>query len=257
MRTIVDLLSLPTPRPRVHLTLFLWAVLLLGAAEAQAQIRTVLVSPVPGNPVASGTALQAALAGIAAPSATNPWLLKIEPGIYDVGSTPLPMRPWVDIEGSGIDITILRGSVDGSGLNAGTVHGASNAELRELTVEALSTPSAISVIALYNPATSPRVYRVKLVAQGILLAWGMRNATSAPRIEECEIRATANGGTSSSAYGIVYSSSSGLPAGRSSVLRSKITATGAGNNYGIYMIEGQVLTELRDSRIDALGGSKT
>lgn len=85
----------------------------------------------------------------------------------------------------------------------------------------------------------------------------MRNATSAPRIEECEIRATANGGTSSSAYGIVYSSSSGLPAGRSSVLRSKITATGAGNNYGIYMIEGQVLTELRDSRIDALGGSKT
>src|SRR5262245_12834063 len=107
--------------------------LLLGVETAQAQIRTVLVSPVPGDPAASGTALLNALAGISSPSSTNRWLLKIEPGIYDVGTTPLQMRSWVDIEGSGIGVTTIRGTA--VAYNA-TVHGASNAELRLLTVEA-------------------------------------------------------------------------------------------------------------------------
>jgi hypothetical protein len=53
------------------------AILFIFPALLQAQSRIVTVSPVPGDPVASGTALRNALAGIPSPSATNPWLLKI------------------------------------------------------------------------------------------------------------------------------------------------------------------------------------
>lgn len=235
----------PTWRP------LLLAVFALGAQPVAAQIRTVLVSPVPGNPVASGNALQSALLGIApAPTATNPWLVKLEPGLYDVGATPLAMRPWVHIEGSGIGITTIRGSVDGSGLIGGTVQGASNSELRQLTVEANHPQGAI---ALYNPGTSPRLYRVRFVATG-QLAWGIRNASAAPLIEECDITATSTGGSGSIAYGVVYSAALGLPAGRSAIRRGKIAVTGGASNYGVYLDGGLSLTELRDSRLDATGG---
>jgi hypothetical protein len=224
-----------------------------GGAHAEAQIRTVLVSPTPGNPVASGTTLRNALAGIPSSSSTDRWLVKIEPGIYDVGAIPLPMRPWVDVEGSGITSTVVRGSADASGLNAGTIHGADSSELRFLTVEA-NHPSA--AIAIYNPAASPRLYRVKIVAAG-QLAWGIRSATAAPLIDECEISVSSTGGSGSQAYGLVFSAFSGLPSGRSRLLRSQIAVIGGQNSYGIYLSEGQILAEVRDSRIDVIGGANT
>lgn len=101
-------------RPRRQLTPrgLVIAALLLTSTTATAQIRTILVSPVPGDPVASGTALRNALAGIPSPSATNRWLVKIEPGTYDVGGgTSLAMRPYVDVEGSGIEATTIRGVI--------------------------------------------------------------------------------------------------------------------------------------------------
>src|SRR5829696_8493450 len=76
------------------IVLSVFGCVLLNSSVASAQIRTVLVSPVPGNPIASGTALQNALAGISSPSDTNRWLLKIEPGVYDIQSGSLTMRPW-------------------------------------------------------------------------------------------------------------------------------------------------------------------
>jgi hypothetical protein len=224
-----------------------------GATLAEAQIRTVLVSPTPGNPVASGTTLRNALAAIPSASSADRWLVKIEPGIYDVGAIPLPMRPWVDVEGSGIASTVVRGSANGSGLNAGTIHGADSSELRFLTVEA-NHPSG--AIAIYNPAASPRLYRLRIVAAG-QLAWGVRSATAAPLIDECEISVTSTGGSGSQAYGLVWSAFSGLPSGRSRVLRSQISVVGGQNSYGVYMTEGQILAEVRDSRIDVLGGANT
>ena len=222
-----------------------------------AQVRTVLVSPVPGNPIASGTALRNALAGIPSPSSTNPWLVKIEPGIYDIGTVSLPMRSWVDIEGSGIGVTTIRGTVNGFYTN-GTIVGASNAELRMLTVVATASPTATHAIAMYNDsAVALRLYRVKFVTStpGGGVVWGIRNATSAPLIEECEISVSAPTSTEV-AYGIVYVGfvSSGQ---RSAILRSRIAVNGAAQNYGVFMIEGQTLTEIRDSRIDVGGGQHT
>jgi hypothetical protein len=175
------------------------AILLVFPALSQAQTRTVLVSPVAGNPVASGTALRNALAGIQSPSSSNPWLLKVEPGVYDVQFNPLVMRPWVSIEGSGIESTTIRGSV-GSDLSHvpaqffGVVEGADNAELRNLTVE--NSGNGEHRVAMVNRAVSPRVYRVRLITQGeeSKSLWGMVNlgfgGGGAPMLEEIEVRVT-------------------------------------------------------------------
>jgi len=224
-------------------------VFLFGAQIADAQIRTVLVSPTPGNSVASGTTLRNALAAIPSPSSTDRWLVKIEPGIYDIGATSLQMRSWVDMEGSGIGVTTIHGSVDMPFL--GTINGADNAELRLLTVEAASA----NAIAMSNTSVSPRLYRVKFTASG-LAAWGIRNFGSAPQIEECEIITTSSGGTGSVAYGVVFRdyAYSGV---RSSILRSKISVSGGATNYGVYMQDGQTVTLIRNSQVTVNGGATT
>ena len=231
-------------------TLLLGLLVLFTAETAAAQIRTVLVSPVPGNPVASGTALRNALAGIPSPSSTDRWLLKIEPGIYDIGSTSLPMRSWVDIEGSGIGVTTIRGSVNSS--SDGTVNGANNTELRLLTVEAQSSNFSI---AMANITASPRLYRLKLIATAVN-AWGIRNIGSAPLIEECGIVVTSTSTSSTFATGILFKGFP--PAGvRSSILRSTIAVSGAATNYGVNMLDAQTVTLIRDSRMDVAGGTTT
>ena len=106
------------------IVLSVFTCILFSSSISSAQIRTVLVSPVPGDPIASGTALKNALAGISSPSSTNRWLLKIEPGIYQITGNSLLMRPWVDIEGSGIEQTIIR-MMNSS--TTPTIAGASNA----------------------------------------------------------------------------------------------------------------------------------
>jgi hypothetical protein len=221
-----------------------FACILFSSSVASAQIRTVLVSPVPGNPIASGTALQNALAGISSPSDTNRWLLRIEPGIYDLQSNSLPMRQWVDIEGSGTNLTTIRSSQT-------TIIGASNAELRMLTVEAIGNGSpGPEVIAMSNQNANPRVYRVKFKTQSTNSeTWGMRNLSSAPQIEECEF--SVSGGTFL-AKGLTFVNF--IHTGeRSSIVRSRIAVSGTGTVYGVWMLGGQTLAEMQETRLDVNG----
>ncbi|HET9235273.1 MAG TPA: hypothetical protein VFP10_14150, partial [Candidatus Eisenbacteria bacterium] len=207
-----------------------------------------LVSPVPGNTTASGTALINALAGISSPSSTNRWLLKIEPGIYDLGTAKLPMRSWVDIEGSGIGVTTIRGNISSGDA---TIHGASDAELRMLTVE--NYANADGATAMRNDSASPRIYRVKFTVPGG--TWGVRNLSSTPLIEECEVNVTAING-SLNAYGISYRGT--LPGTRSSILRTKITVSGSSaSNSGVSTRDGLFVTEIRDSQITVFGGTES
>lgn len=117
-----------------------------------AYVRTVLVSPLPaGTTLQNGAALVAALAGITTASATNPWLVKIEPGVYDLGTTPFAMKPYVDLNGSGEDMTTLTSEVD-DGNPAFT--GAASSELRLLTVEdnAVRTPAGVIALQANDPS---------------------------------------------------------------------------------------------------------
>lgn len=101
--------------------------------------RTVVVSP-GTNPVASGTALRTAMDGISDAGGSNPSLLKIEPGIYDLGTDTLIMKPYVDVEGSGQGVTVLIAS------GSYGVNGAEHSELRNLSVESTgANPLQIAV----------------------------------------------------------------------------------------------------------------
>ena len=229
--------------------LSVFACILFSSSIASAQIRTVLVSPAPGDPFASGANLRNALANIPSPSSTNRWLLKVEPGIYQLQGNALLMRPWVDIEGSGIGVTTIR-IVASPGVP--TISGASNAELRMLTVEATE-----NAIAMFNSNAHPRIYRVNFVVQTTQTqAFGMQNVSSAPKIEECEFSVSVNApGGFGLGTGVSFVD---LPIGvRSSIFRSHIKVSGANTNYGVRMFRGQTVTEIQDTRMDITGGVNT
>jgi hypothetical protein len=71
--------------------------------------RTVLVSPVAGDALASGQALRDGLAALPALNPLLRGLVKLEPGRYDLGATPLVLAEWIDLEGSGEGATLIVG----------------------------------------------------------------------------------------------------------------------------------------------------
>ncbi|HSL81275.1 MAG TPA: hypothetical protein VLF66_00780 [Thermoanaerobaculia bacterium] len=97
------------------------------------------------------TTLQGALDSITDASASKPYLVRVGPGIY-VGQ--VVMKPFVDIEGSGEGVTILRAFAFGA-----TVTGASKAELRDLTVENFGG-SFGGGTGIHNASAATRITRV-------------------------------------------------------------------------------------------------
>jgi hypothetical protein len=194
-------------------------------------IRTVIVSPVAGNPTASGAALLTAIAGITTASATNPYLLKIEPGVYDVGATHFQMKEWVDVEGSGIDVTTIQGF--GDDVFIGVVEGASNTEIRHLTIKAIAEeeayPYAIG-LSLFE-VVGQRVYRVRFLADGGESQWGIRAVDSSLDAREIEVDFD---DAALISYGI---SMRGSQAGDSSLLDSRIAIRNTQFAHGLHFGE--------------------
>ena len=79
--------------------------------ESFAYERIVVVSPA-ATEAASGEALADAIAGITDASATKPYLVQVEPGIYDLPG-PVAANPFVSIAGSGTEATEIAGGSDG------------------------------------------------------------------------------------------------------------------------------------------------
>ncbi len=183
--------------------------------------RTELVSPA-GTPARSGAALLAALAALNDASETAPALIRIEPGVYDLGSQPLQMKPWVDIEGSGQSMTLLKGGVDG--LESGVVVGASNAELRLLGVE--NTGPGTYCTAIFNKGCSPRIYRVTARASGGSYNSGIFNGPSAqPEINSAAAEAHGPATQNTGIYSILA---------QPALADVAAAASGADTNTGIY-----------------------
>jgi hypothetical protein len=125
-------------------------------------LRTVVVRPV-GTAAQNGAALLAALAGITTASASNPWLLKIEPGVFDLGAASLVMKPFVDVEGSGEGVTKVTGL--GRPTNdLATVHAVTDSEVRSLTVENRGGDAYAK--ALFVDGGAPRISNVTATAFG-------------------------------------------------------------------------------------------
>jgi hypothetical protein len=74
-------------------------------------MRTIVVSPVLDDPFASGLALREAYDSVTDARPQNPVLIKLEPGTYDIGASPLELnKNAVHFEGSGRDATTITGS---------------------------------------------------------------------------------------------------------------------------------------------------
>lgn len=92
-------------------------------------VQTVVVSPV-GSDTANGTALLAAVAQIAAanPTYDKGYLIKLEPGNYNLGDNSLTLPLYVNLEGSGLTVTSVYSTAGSSGslTNATIVMSGSN-----------------------------------------------------------------------------------------------------------------------------------
>jgi hypothetical protein len=100
------------------------------------------------------------------PSATNLYLLKLEPGLYDLGDQLLTMLPYVDLEGSGEDLTTILSSAGYQGYPPpGGLKAASNSQIRHLTITNHSSPMGFltiyqAAILVPNGATNVRIEHV-------------------------------------------------------------------------------------------------
>jgi hypothetical protein len=180
------------------------------------------VSPKPGDsPTTAGTALLNTINGITDNSATNPYLIKLGPGIYDLGAVSLQMKEYVDLEGSGENVTIITGNI-GSG-SSGVVQGANNAEIRFLTVK--QTGGGNYAFGIYNNSASPKITNVTASASGGTVDnQAVRNvSSSSPTMTNVTVSAL--GGASN--FGVFNLSSS------PTMTNVTVFASGATTNYGI------------------------
>jgi len=230
--------------------------------------KTLLVSP-QSTQTASGTVLLNTVNGITDAGETNSYLIIVEPGVYNIGSNSLNMKSYVDLQGSGENVTKITGNI--SSENSGVLRGADHSEIRFITIE--NSGGSASAIAVYNANASPKMFHMTAVALGVgdASVGIYNNLSSSPEMVDVtasasgaaynsgvynydssnsqmtHVTATASGGTYS--YGI-YSWSS-------SPKMSDITASasGGGTNYGIVNSFATSTIEMMNIKATASGGS--
>lgn len=249
-------------------------------ATAQAQVRTIVVAPIPGNPIASGNALLDALDDITDNAFDNQYLIKVEPGKFDLGTQSLLMKPYVDIEGSGKHDTTRIVAKGRAAFDGGTVIGANNCELRDLMVVSLGSSQYTAAVAIFLQNVNTRVTSVIAEAKnalsgsdGILILGGTpvltdvdAIATGAPfatgiALEEStsakldRVSSTASGASNTNRAVLVQGQT---PDDRPVLRRVQIIATGGQNAYGINFRSsdfGAPPLELFETSISVSGGS--
>lgn len=199
---------------------------------------TVLVSAGP-DPVVNGSNLLSTLSAVAvlSPSATKPFLLKLEPGVFDLGNNRLTMVPFVQVEGSGEKATKISAAGQTSGL-IGVIKGASNSELRYLTVESRSGDSYSTGIYIAGSNSDFSVSHVTVqVDGGSAYSIGILNDTSTSALIDEVTIIVSNTTTTGRAYGVYNNSSSNAQIQNSRVqvaTTGGTSATDTGKAYGFY-----------------------
>ena len=127
--------------------------------------------------------ITSALNSITDNGASSRYLVWVAPGVYAEAVT---MKPYVDIQGAGEDVTTIRSAGNSTGTVA-TVKGASNAEIRYLTVQ--NTGGDSYAIAFLNDSAAPRLSHVILSSSGATsVNTGMYSANgSAPTTDDVRV----------------------------------------------------------------------
>jgi hypothetical protein len=202
-----------------------------------AGVRTVVVSP-GASATASGTNLINALTVFkndpAKASATNHWLIKLEPGVYDVGAATAEMQPFVDLEGSGELTTTIKGT----GVTLTTANGV---ELRDLTVSCTGNCAAI-----VNDGDSPLISRVTAQLTSTQLNAAIVNVDGSPTLRDVLVVASGV-----DAQGIE------IDAGAPFLRDVDVVASGSGTTGpgGINIFDGTAF--IADSTVSATGNPAT
>lgn len=191
--------------------------------------RTLIVSS-SGTAIQNGTALLTAMTLISNsnPSASNPWLLKLEPGQYDLGNGSLTLLPYVDLEGSGEDITFISSTVVAGTPVSGALVAASHSQARFLSIANTGTGSNAYQIAVFipNSATQTSFFHLNLVASASgSISYGLYN----------------NGGTATVQASIFLAS-------------GNATSAGLYNNAGTITVQDSTLSALGTSASSTLYG---
>lgn len=200
-------------------------------------VRTIVVRST-GTPAQNGAAMIAAVNSITNPSATNRWLIKLEPGEYDVGTAGFQGKSFVDLEGSGRNTTYVTGATNGPIINMPQV-----SEVRELLAlhpggTANATAIQLSTGAL-GAAAARRVTAVSSAGTGATHAV-LITGTGLGRLEDSQMQVTVTAG---SAYGVL-SQANGQPI----IRRCTFQVSGSGGTaYGINFPSGALILE--DSKI--------
>ena len=212
---------------------------------------TILVSPA-GSPELNGKALLNAVDGADATDQA-PQLVWVEPGVYDLGDAVLQLMPYLSIQGSGVEVTIIQGNAQalaGFDPAKGLIRGADHSSLKGLTLRCVpdEEQGRGACVHMVNANASPEISDVKIESQGYGSHWGMRNINGSPRLENVEI---AVHGTINN-YGVVNS------VGSYPVLRRVEIAAADGqvHNSGLFNREGGLPLVIDDTEIFAAGGQE-
>ena len=213
----------------ISVVIALFIVILVGSNLANSKVKfygnTAIVAQSGGDYTDPVTAMSDYEVWCGTPSASNPCLMQIMPGIYDIGSSSVVMQDYIDIEGSGENITKILGNTG----TAGVVIGATNAELRFLSVE--NKGGSSNAIAIHYENESPKILHVTAKAWGgTAMNCGvyLQNPGSSPLLTITHVTATASGGPGTTNYGIWYVDCK-------PTLRNVIaTASGSTDSYGVF-----------------------
>lgn len=184
----------------------------------------------------NGITLLDALDGITNASFSNRFLLKIEPGVYDLGNDVLTMKSFVDIEGSGEVVTRIVGKGKAAA-NTGTIVAAQDSEIRELSIYT-SVSGMAAAVSIYSNATNIRIRNLTLMTDGPgSNAYGIFLNGGFAQIHDVNIRVVTGGigiatvgGTHFITDIVIEGGTTGVQIGNASVLRIFNSYIGGGTN---------------------------
>jgi hypothetical protein len=210
-----------------------------------------------GTPIQNGVALSNALSIIGSEaSAVKPFILYVPPGVYDMQTGSLLLKPYVTVEGAGELRTTITAVGDNCGTDAmpsrGTVRGVPNSELRELTV--INTGGNQCAYAIVNEGQDGdegviRTSQVTAIASGGQWSGGVLNKRA--DIEMTDVTADATGSDGADGVFNFLCSTYGHSA---TLLRVVASGHDANRNLGFY--SNQCTTRMRQGTAMAWGGSK-
>ncbi len=237
---------------QIFLVLVAAIVLLPQASFASysGALQTILV-PATSSAANNGTALLSSLASITDANASKPYLIKLEPGKYDVQQTQLVMKPFVDIVGSGRESTRLLGApITAPFPYPAVVSGASNSELRDLSVINVGRGPGTFAVGIFLGGVDTRLTNVKSKASGGDVNEGIiiRGANSTVD----KVIGVGVGGLIASGIVVEEASSATL-------LRSDFRASGATDINRAIWVRGQyagVTTRITTCTAQAIGGER-